>query len=209
MVHRTVVLEPQDTRHHKGVPVTSPARTALDLCSQLPFVPARRAVRQALYLRRLRVDDLVEIVERQRHRPGAKRLRRIIATGVVPTQTLLEDLVLDLILEAGFERPDVNVPLVLDGRRVVPDFRWPHRRLVIEADGGAAHDHELARVDDAERQALLEAHGDRVLRVAWGEAVYRRAQTVARLRVARRRTSPAPTPLSEKRPHRCQTRQSR
>ena len=60
--------------------------------------------------------------------------------------------------------PDVNVPLVLDGRRVIPDFRWPDRRLVVEADGAACHDDPLARDDDAERQALLKAHGERVLR---------------------------------------------
>jgi hypothetical protein len=191
-VHRTRVLDPRDTRHHKGIPVTSPTRTVLDLCSQLPYVLARRAVRHALFLKLLRVDDLVEILERQRYRPGARRLRRIVATGVVPTQTVLEDVVLDLILEAGFERPDVNVPLILDGRRIVPDFRWPDRRLVVEADGGAAHANELAREDDAERQAMLEACGDEVMRVCWRQALDRRAQTVARLRMARRRTAPAP-----------------
>jgi len=31
----------------------------------------------------------------------------------------------------------VNVPLKLTGRRVIPDFRWPRRRPVIEADGAA------------------------------------------------------------------------
>ena len=72
----------------------------------------------------------------------------------------------------------------IDGRRIVPDFRWPAQRLVIEADGAAWHDNPLARADDAERQALLEAHGERVLRVTWSQAVSRRTQTLARLRAA-------------------------
>ena len=64
--------------------------------------------------------------------------------------------------------PDVNQPLDIDGRRVIPDFRWPEQRLVIEADGAEWHDYRVAREDDAERQALLEAHGERVMRVALG-----------------------------------------
>jgi very-short-patch-repair endonuclease len=92
--------------------------------------------------------------------------------------------VLDLILRGGLTRPDVNVPLMISGRRVVPDFRWPGQRLVIEADGAAWHDHKLAREDDAERQALLEAYGDRVLRVTWEQAIVRPTQTLERLTAA-------------------------
>ena len=92
------------------------------------------------------------------------RAPSLIATGPAPTRTELEDVVLDLILDAGLPHPDVNVPIVIQERRVIPDFRWPAQRLVVEADGSAWHDNKQAREDDAERQALLEAHGERVLR---------------------------------------------
>ena len=95
---------------------------------------------------------------------AASRLRAILADGPAPTRSELEDVVLDLILRGGLPGPDVNVPLILGGRRVIPDFRWPDRQLVVEADGAAWHDDPLARDADAERQALLEAHGERVLR---------------------------------------------
>ena len=91
---------------------------------------------------------------------------------------------LDLIVRGGLQPPEVNVPLVLSGRRIVPDFRWPAQRLVVEADGAAWHDHRIAREDDAERQALLEDHGERVLRVTWEQAVARPDQTLRRLRAA-------------------------
>jgi elongation factor P len=92
--------------------------------------------------------------------------------------------VLDLMLAGGLAHPEVNVEMVLEGRRVVPDFRWPHERVVVEADGAAWHDGRLAREDDAERQALLEAHGERVLRVTWDQAIARPQRTLARLRAA-------------------------
>ena len=78
---------------------------------------------------------------------------------------------LDLLLNAGFKHPDVNRPLTLNGRRLIPDFRWPEQQLVIEADGAAYHDDRLTREDDAERQAILEAHGERVIRVTWAQAI--------------------------------------
>jgi Protein of unknown function (DUF559) len=183
-VHRTRFLEAADVCRERGVPVTSPARTALDLCSQLPDRAARSAIRRAVSRRLTHFRQLLEILDRQGRRPGATRLRRILGTGAVPTRSELEDAVLDLILAAGLERPDVNVPMTVDGRRVIPDFRWPERKLIVEADGAAWHDNELAREDDAERQALLEAHGERVVRVTWRQAVSQRQQTVKRLKAA-------------------------
>jgi very-short-patch-repair endonuclease len=126
-------------------------------------------------------------------RRGAKRLACIVATGPAPTRSELEDAVLDLILRGGLAHPCVNAALILGGRRVVPDFRWPAQRLVIEADGAAWHDSKLAREDDADRQALLEAHGERVLRVTWDQAIARPGQTLTRIRAAGAPRNPRPT----------------
>src|SRR5215211_1157839 len=110
VAHRTVALDPRDQRRCRGIPVTAPARTAIDLASHLSLLAARRAIRQALSNRLLAVRDLVEIVERQSGRPGAGALRRIIADAPVPTRSVLEDVVLDVIRAAGLEAPEVNLP---------------------------------------------------------------------------------------------------
>jgi very-short-patch-repair endonuclease len=183
-VHRTCVLDTQDVVRHGGIAVTSPARTLLDLASTLGWRPLRRAVRQAQALRWVSIRQLVEVLGRAGPRRGSRKLARIVATGPAPTRSELEDAVLDLMLSRGLAHPDVNVPLVVAARRVIPDFRWPEQRLVVEADGAAWHDGELAREDDAERQALLEAYGERVLRVTWDQAITRPGQTLARIRAA-------------------------
>jgi hypothetical protein len=183
-VHRTRYLERIDVRGHSGVPVTAPTRTALDLCSVLRYRPARRAVRQGLGpLKLFTIPKLLEVTDRQARRPGAVRLKRIIATAV-PTASDLEDVVFDLILKAGLPQPDVNVPLWINRRKVVPDFRWPEWKLVVEADGRTWHGDPLARKDDAERQALLESQGDRVERVTWAQATAGRVAATERLREA-------------------------
>jgi very-short-patch-repair endonuclease len=134
------------------------------------------------------IHQLLDVLGRLGPRRGSARLARIIATGPAPTRTELEDAVLDLMLRGGLAHPAVNEPLVLDGRRIVPDFRWPDQRLVVEADRAAWHDNRLAREDDAERQALLEAVGERVLRVTWDQTIARASETLARIRVAAAQT---------------------
>ncbi len=183
-VHRTSLLERSDIFRHRGIAMTSPAWTLMDLASALDYRRLRRATRQAQSLRRVSIPQLVDILGRLGARRGSRNLARIVATGPAPTRSELEDAVLDLMLRGGLAHPQVNQALRLSGRRVVPDFRWPEQRLVVEADGAAWHDNKLAREDDAERQALLEAHGDRVLRVTWEQAIARPGQTLARIRVA-------------------------
>jgi hypothetical protein len=183
-VHRSEQLAYRDVTRVKGIPVTTPARTLLDLASILDHRPLRRAVRQAQTLRQTSVRQITEVVTRAGPRRGIRKLSRIIATGPAPTRSELEDIVLELILRGGLAYPDVNVPLLVAGRRVIPDFRWPEQRLIVEADGRAWHSGEVAREDDAERQALLEAAGERVLRVTWQQVVGDPARTLARLRSA-------------------------
>jgi hypothetical protein len=183
-VHRSSVLAPTDCGIRRTIPVTSAARTLIDLGSQMDEKQLRRAVRRAQSLRCVRLEELVEVIRRLRPRPGVRALARVVGSEPAPTRSVLEDIVLDLILGAGFVHPDVNVPLLLGNRTVIPDFRWPTRRIVLEADGAAWHDHKVAREDDAERQALLEAHGERVVRVTWQQAMTRAAETLARLRAA-------------------------
>lgn len=183
-VHRTARLDQSDAALHNGIPTTSPARTLVDLASLMEYRTLRRALRQAQSLRLVELPQLIEVRARLGPRRGTRNLARILATGLAPTRSELEDVVLDLILCGGLAHPAVNVPLILAGRQVIPDFRWPKRNLVVEADGAAWHDHRLAREDDAERQALLEAHGEHVVRVTWDQAISQPNQTLARLRAA-------------------------
>jgi len=187
--HRSSLLDVQDVTRHSQVPVTTPARTLVDLAATFEYRALRRAVREAQ--RSLtNARQILDALGRLGPRRGSANLTKILATGPAPTRSELEDVVLDMLLAAGFEHPHVNVPITIEGRRVIPDFRWPAQRLVIEADGAAWHDDRLAREDDAERQALLEAHGERVLRVTWTQTVSRRAMTLERIRAAHLNSSP-------------------
>jgi hypothetical protein len=164
-VHRTRNAPP--AIRYDSIPVTTPARTLIDLSSVLPFKPLRRAVREAFARKRVTPAELA----------GTKLLQE----ADDPTRSELEDLVLDLIDHGGLQRPDVNQPLP---NGYIPDFRWPGQRLILEADSRTHHDDPLARQDDAQRQARLEADGERVLRVTYVQAVTEPNTTIERLKRA-------------------------
>jgi very-short-patch-repair endonuclease len=181
VVHRTRDL---DRVSHKGIPTTSAARMILDLAPRLDDVPLRRLMSraQSMHLTNLRL--LGRQLDRAAGRPGRARFARVLSTEPPATRTELEDRVHDLLTAAGLTPPHVNVPLHLDGRRVIPDFHWPDHHLIVEADSAQWHDTPQARADDAERQALLEAHGERIIRVTWQQATAHAAQTAQRVTLA-------------------------
>lgn len=181
--HRSSMLDVQDVTRRHNIPITTPARTLVDLAATFDYRTLRRTVREA-QRKLVTIRQIVETQQRLGPRRGSANLTRILATGHAPTRSELEDTVLDLLLTAGFQRPDVNRPLTMQGRTIVPDFRWPEQRLIIEADGAEWHDDRLTREDDAEKQALLEAHGERVLRITWQQAIARHSQTLERIRAA-------------------------
>jgi very-short-patch-repair endonuclease len=178
--HRTSYLPREHVTTVRGIPVTTAERTLLDLAAVLPEQRLRRAVRQAQFLKLTTVRSLVAVLHGPGPTRGRKKLARVLSRSAAPTQSELEDVVLDLMLSAGFVHPLVNAPLYLAGRRIVPDFRWPEQRLVVEADG-PHHDDPLERAADMERQTILEAHGDRVVRVTWDQAIAHPAATLRRL----------------------------
>ncbi len=165
-VHRAIAL---DAINHRGIRTTMPLQTLHDCALDVEPPQLRRLVRRAQARHRVSIRQLAT----------SNRLAHIAATGPAPTRSELEDIVLDALLPI-FEHPDVNRLLYVDGRKLRPDFRWPVQRLVLEADGEEWHDPVL----DAERQAVLEAHGERVLRVAWQEAVGDQPRLLRRLAAA-------------------------
>ena len=137
---------------------------------------------QSMHLTNLR--RLARQLDRAAGRPGRARFARVLGTQPPATRSELEDRVHDLLSAAGLTPPHVNVPLHLDGHRVIPDFRWPEHHLIVEADSTQWHDTPQARAEDAERQALLEAHGQHVIRITWHQATAHAAQTARRVTLA-------------------------
>ncbi|HKG37304.1 MAG TPA: DUF559 domain-containing protein [Solirubrobacterales bacterium] len=161
-LHRSRTLTDEDHALVDAVPVTSVARTLLDLASA---APARldRALEQAERLGlfdRLAVESLLDRCGRH---PGAGRLRRGLAFYLpLPfTRSELERRFLRLVDDAGLPPPAANT--VLAGHEV--DMLWADRRLVIELDGFEHHRTRAAFERDRRRDEDLKLAGFDVVRL--------------------------------------------
>jgi hypothetical protein len=162
-VHRDAI-EPWERTVHDAVPVTTPARTLMDLAEVLPRRALERALDEADGLRLLDVGAIARVLDAHPYRAGTARLRSLLADvriGEALTRSELEERVLALCDRRGLPRPAVNARVA--GLEV--DFLWPAARLVVEADSRRHHLTAAAFERDRERDAHLMLHGLRVLRL--------------------------------------------
>jgi predicted transcriptional regulator of viral defense system len=155
-VHRHASLRPDEVTVHELVPVTTPARTLLDLAATFPHRTLERAIDVA---ERLELFDLVAVravIDAHRGRPGAAKLARTLAEhvpGSTPTRSELEELFLGFCEQRGIPRPVVNGFLC----GVEVDFHWPGVPFAIEVDGWEFHHGRRPFERDHERDAILAA----------------------------------------------------
>jgi very-short-patch-repair endonuclease len=168
-VHRTTWLPETDVTTIDGLPVTTLERTLLDLGAVVPLRGVERAFDQAVVLRRLDMREIGRVLHEGPKRPGAARLRAVVAreaAGATLTENDLEELMLEIIRRAGLPEPVCQHPVL----GFTADFAWPAHRLIAEADGGT-HDTPSGRRRDARRDVALQNAGWRVLRFPKREIV--------------------------------------
>ncbi len=182
-MHRTRSLLADEVTKLDGLPITTPARTLLDLAATgLRGRSLEAALDRAELLRILDFDELRALIARYPTRPGTSSLDGLLSryvAGTVGTRSELEELILELCDSHGIPRPNVNS--VIEGRE--RDFCWPDAGLVVEADSYTWHRSPRALDDDRERDVALTLAGYRVLRFTWKQ-VTRRRDYVARALLA-------------------------
>jgi very-short-patch-repair endonuclease len=159
----TATLHPEDVTTHDGIPVTSVARTILDLSAYLSEDALTRLVEEADRRERFDLRALDRAMQRRRHAAGTNRLKKVLATyrGAADTRSKLERDFRALIAKAGLPEPQYNV--LLAGLTV--DVYWPEWKLVVELDGEPYHSNPRIFETDRIRDATLQKHDVRVLRV--------------------------------------------
>jgi very-short-patch-repair endonuclease len=163
--HRLRGLEPGDCTTLERMPITTPARTLLDLASVAASRELERALAQVERRELVRPGELLSLVTRHRRRPGTPALLALLGMDAPPawTRSEAEERLLALIGKGQLPRPEVNVRV--EGYEV--DFLWRQARVVVEVDGFAFHASEKRFENDRRRDAQLSAAGLRVMRVTW------------------------------------------
>ena len=156
-VHCVDRLDRPDLRRHRGLAVTAPARTLLDLGSVVNSEVLAQAVAEAIARRLVSRSSLEGALERAPRRRGAKALRELLEDETAParTRSRLERRMLALVRGHGLPEPRANVQL---GRWNV-DFLWSEQRLIVETDSYSFHSSPTAWERDHRKQAELEDWG--------------------------------------------------
>jgi very-short-patch-repair endonuclease len=177
-----VVLQSTDVSFVGWLPLTSPARTLLDLAGLEEAETLEHAVAAAQASRLVREEELWEQLMRGRGRAGAQALRRLLVRHVSPAnvRSKAERLLLRLVREGGLPEPEVNMRL----GRWRPDFLWRQHSVVAEFDSYQFHQDIEAFRRDREKNNDLQLRGYVVLRFTWRELTSTPHELLARLRLA-------------------------
>jgi len=156
-------LHPEDRTVHDGIPITSVERTILDLAATLTKDQITYLIEEADRKQRLDINALDRVIARRRRAAGVARLNAVLATyrGTADTRSKLERQFRRLIAKAGLPEPQFNV--VVAG--ITVDVFWPHWKLVVELDSEGYHKNPRAFETDRIRDAMVQKHDLRVLRV--------------------------------------------
>jgi very-short-patch-repair endonuclease len=178
-VHRVRDLHPDEVTTVYGIPVTTPARTLLDIAETMSARQVEQALARALRMRLVTRDEMRAMVERHPRHRGAPLLRALLAMedGPAFTRSEAEEKLLLLIRDAGLPAPELNG--LVFGHEV--DFLWRSMRVIAEVDGYAFHNSPRSFAADRRRDAEMAAAGYRVLRFTWADVTEAQLSTVRRL----------------------------
>ncbi|HKJ91516.1 MAG TPA: type IV toxin-antitoxin system AbiEi family antitoxin domain-containing protein [Longimicrobiales bacterium] len=169
-IHRVTSLDPDERTTLDGLPVTTPARTLVDLAAVAASRDLERAVARAEREQLVSREMLAGLVTRYKGRPGVPALRATLdrSGGVAFTRSEAETRFLALVRKAGLPVPQTNV--MVHGYEI--DFLWPLQRLAVEVDGCRYHSSRSRFESDRRRSTHLAAHGIHVVHLTWHQIVH-------------------------------------
>ncbi len=179
-IHPVPVLHHRDVRRHKGLPLTAPARTLLDIAALVSQPRLEQAVAEAMARRIVSITALREALARTPRRHGAKALRELLDRKAPPawTRSKAERLMLALVRRHGLPEPATNVQL----QHWNVDFLWREQGLVVEVDSYGFHSSSAAWERDHVKEGDLDDSGLRVRRVTYRQLLDEPERVAGRLK---------------------------
>jgi hypothetical protein len=177
-VYRSRSLERRDITRHWGVPVTTPARTVLDVAPRLSPQQLTRLVNDARLSRHVRIAALQDVLERNPRHRGSRLLRPFAEDPANPTRSGFEDDFRAFAAAYALPTPQINVKV--HGFEV--DALFPEQKVIVECDGYDTHRDRGSFESDRDRDAELLRHGFRTVRLTRQRLLGSPAREAQRLR---------------------------
>ncbi len=155
-VHTDILL-PGEMQTVCGLPVTTPARTAFDLGRRLDLEEGVQRIDALMNATDVKVTAIEAIAEGHPGVRGLRQLRQTLDLVDRGAESPYESLTRLLLVQAGFPRPQTQIPVV-DAYGVVIariDMGWPEYLVGVDFEGAQHWTDPKRRTWDVERYALL------------------------------------------------------
>jgi len=169
------------TRHH-GLPVTTAARTVIDLARTLPFIDGVVVTDSALHLGIVKKAELAAMLDRCARWRGVDRARRVVEFGNGLAESVFESCARVIFDRNGLEPPELQVHMETAEGVYRVDFYWRKYWTIAEADGLRKYEETAKAIGQLRRDQLLRETGRHVVHFTWRELFYSEALLMERLR---------------------------
>jgi predicted transcriptional regulator of viral defense system len=178
-----------------GIPITSVARTVIDLARTCPFPAAVVVADSALRTRQTTKAELQSVIPACPRWPGLQAARRVVAFCDARSESVLESVSRVAFHDHGLPPPELQV-WVGDATEMIgrADFLWRAGRTIAEADGAIKYADPSRAMAQLSRDARLREAGFEVVHFTWPQIMRSPAQVTASIRAAFQRGSRAPGP---------------
>jgi very-short-patch-repair endonuclease len=150
-IHRATTLDRRDATRHQNLPITSPARTLLDIAPHTSTRSLEWAIDQALTQRLTNHAQIRAALAAYPHAAGIARLRALASPDrpTSLTRSHPEERLLQRIRKADLPIPEANVKV----GNYTADFYWREEGVILEIDGYHYHHSRTAFERDHRRDA--------------------------------------------------------
>lgn len=189
LIVRTTSVDPDEVETVAGVPVTTAARTALDLACWYPVMVAVPAIDALARATDLKLVDVDALMQRYRGRRGIRRARMSLDLVDAGAESPKESWLRLILIRAGMPRPQTQIRVYddLTGTAAYLDMGWEDLKVAAEYDGDHHRTDRRQYRHDAGRHEMLQRQGWINVRVFAGDREY---DVVRRVRAARERRAP-------------------
>ncbi len=141
-----------------GIPVTTPARTALDIACRNPEGPAVAAIDALARATHLKVVDVELLAERYRGRRGIRRARTTLALVDPGAESPRETWLRLLVIRNGFPAPQTQIPVYDEHGQLIAvlDMGWEDIKVALDYEGAHHRDPEKFNKDIRRHDAVTE-----------------------------------------------------
>jgi predicted transcriptional regulator of viral defense system len=174
----------------KGMPVTSVARTVIDLARMSSFVAGVVVADSALRSGQTSKEELQSVISDCARWRGIQTARRVVAFSDGRSESVLESISRVAFRDHGLPPPDLQIwvgdAIEMIGRA---DFLWRAYRTIAEADGAVKYADPARAIDQLNRDTRLRDADFEVVHFTWPEITRSPSYVVASIHAAFRRSA--------------------